>query len=423
MNLDVTILRLMKHRTKYDAGYSSIPQQALQPHTKVLLTDFGAYFREFSLPIIETDPFMLWFSGFRHPTLKPETVLLYRALIEEAQQDVSKGLEDGMMARLVSASTAVTLADVLARWHEGQDVNLLDELRANTEQLEQQLKAKVQCAQVLDPVEKLLEAEDNDTGLSWRLPCLNRHIKPLQPGDFIIVAARPDRGKTTFCASELTHMAAQVDGLYPGEGRSILWLNNEGPGNRIVLRAFQAALNATTQELAEFSKAGTIREKYAQALGGRGGTLRIFDVHGMSSHEIEGLFRKHRPAAVLFDMIDNVAFSGLNPNARTDQTLEGMYQWARLMGVKYGCPILATSQLSADADGLQFPTLTMLKDSKTGKQGAADVIITIGASNDPMLRNSRYMGTTKNKKVRTGAASSPNQEVTFDGDRARYTEQ
>ncbi|MFN7318844.1 MAG: helicase DnaB, partial [bacterium] len=125
-----------------------------------------------------------------------------------------------------------------------------------------------------------------------------------------------------------------------------------------------------------------------------------------------------------FDMVDNIRFGGeVNNNGqRTDQLLEAMYQWARVRGVKFDCPIMATSQISADGDGLQYPTLPMLKDSKTGKQGAADVIITLGAVNDPMLARSRYIGTTKNKLVRTGVPSSPQTEVIFNGDRGRYEE-
>jgi replicative DNA helicase len=132
----------------------------------------------------------------------------------------------------------------------------------------------------------------------------------------------------------------------------------------------------------------------------------------------------HPPALVVFDMIDNIKFGGEanNNGQRTDQLLEAMYQWARLQGVKYDCGVIANSQISADGDGIQYPTLPMLKDSKTGKQGAADVIITIGTVNDPMLANSRYIGTTKNKKVRTGVGASPMQEVIFDGARGRYKE-
>jgi replicative DNA helicase len=234
------------------------------------------------------------------------------------------------------------------------------------------------------------------------------------------LAARPDKGKTTEMASELTFMAPQVDVVYPGEERVILWFNNEGPGRRIVQRNYQAALNCTISELIQLSETGVIKEEYLKACGGRD-VIKVMDVHDFWSHEIEDIIRQYKPAIIVFDMVDNIKFGGglSNGGQRTDQILEAMYQWARLIGVKYDSVVLATSQVSADGDGLTFPTLSMLKDSKTGKQGAADFIITMGAVNDPQYEMSRWIGMTKNKLQREGAPKSCNQEVIFDPERAR----
>lgn len=433
MSLDITVLRLLKYRERHDRLRRSVPKAALQPLTAELLDDFGMFFREFpNAKRVEHGPFLTWYRGFRHPQMKDDSFGLYAAVITKSMEDVSDELEAGLMERLVAADTAARITTLLEQWNAGDEVDLYRELRSNVERFEQQIDRKVKNPQVLDPIEDLLKAEENDEGLHFRLPCLNRHLKPLRGGDFVIVAARPDKGKTTFCASELTYMAAQVDVLYPGEKRSILWFNNEGPGNRIVMRNFQAALNATTEELVALSnKPSTdpkwktqVREHYAAALGGRPGVLRIFDIHDMWNHEVEDIMKQYNPAVVLFDMVDNIKFGGeVNNNGqRTDQLLEAMYQWARLMGVKHDCAVLATSQLSADADGVSYPTLPQLKDSKTGKQGAADIIITLGALNDPVLENSRYIGTTKNKRVRTGKRGSPQQEVFFDSQRGRFKE-
>lgn len=435
MSLDITTLRLLKYRERYDKLRRSVPKGALQPLTAELLDDFGVFFREFaSAQRVEHGPFLTWYRGFRHPNMKDEEFGLYSAVIQKSMEDVSPELEAGLLERLVAADTAAQVTGLLERWNQGDEVNLYTELRKRVEHFEQQLDRKVKNPQVLDPIEDLLKAEENDTGLHWRLPCLNRHIKPLRAGDFVIIAARPDKGKTTFCSSELTHMAAQLDGVYPGENRSILWFNNEGPGNKIIMRNFQSALGATTEELVKLSNEPAsegsekyktqVREKYAAALGGRPGALRVFDIHDMWNHEVEDIMKSYKPGIVLFDMVDNIKFGGETNNngQRTDQLLEAMYQWARLMGVKHDCAVLATSQISADGDGVSYPTLPQLKDSKTGKQGAADVIITIGALNDPMLENSRYIGCTKNKKVRTGKKGSPTQEVFFDSQRGRYKE-
>jgi replicative DNA helicase len=437
MSLDLTTLRLLKYRDRYERLIRAVPKRALDTQTAILLDDFGAFFKEFpEAARIEPGPFMLWFKGFRHPKLKDEAAAVFDTILRQVSEDVDSSIEAGILERLVSADTAYRLAEMIQKYSDGGEVDLFTELRSTMEHYELQLDRKVKNPQILDPIEDLLKAEENDVGLHWRLPCLNRHMKPLVGGDFVVIAARPDKGKTSFCASELTYMAAQVDKVWPEEKRSILWFNNEGPGKRIIMRNFQAALGATVEEMVKLShqpcqnKANQeryrtrIREAYAEALGGRPGVLRVFDVHGMWNHEVEDLMRLHRPALVVFDMVDNIKFGGEanNNGQRTDQLLEAMYQWARLMGVKYDCAVLATSQISADGDGLQFPTLPMLKDSKTGKQGAADVILTIGTVNDPILLNSRYIGTTKNKKVRTGVPSSPQTEVLFDGDRSRYVE-
>ena len=60
----------------------------------------------------------------------------------------------------------------------------------------------------------------------------------------------------------------------------------------------------------------------------------------------------------------------------------------------------------------------MLKDSKTGKQGAADFIMTIGFQSQ--MKDTRYMGLTKNKLNREGGPKTLQLPLIFDGDRGRY---
>jgi replicative DNA helicase len=432
MSLDLTVLKLLKRRDRYDRLAGAIPPGALDSRTAIILADFGRFFRDFPDAVnVDKDTFPFWFKSI-HPGLKPEALAVFDQLFKDMQADVTPEIEAGLMPRLVSAAAAVKMTKLLERFAAGEEVDLHRETVAITEEYEKQVDKKVKNPQVLDPIEDLLKAEENNEGLPWPLNCLNRHIKPMVGGDFIVVAMRPDKGKTTFCAHLATHAAPYVDRLYPGRKRSILWLNNEGPGKRIVTRCFQAALDATVEDLVKLSNMPStdpkyktkIREEYARALGGRPGVLRIFDIHGFWNHEVEDLIRLYDPALIIFDMVDNIKFGGeaANNGQRTDQLLEAMYQWARFMAVKHDTAVIANSQISADGDGLQYPTLPMLKDSKTGKQGAADVILTGGAVNDPVLVNSRYWGTTKNKKQRTGLRGSPMAETLLDGDRARYRE-
>jgi replicative DNA helicase len=91
-----------------------------------------------------------------------------------------------------------------------------------------------------------LEVLKNETvqlpGLRWRLPSLNHMLGSLRRGDFGFLFARPETGKTTFLASEVTYFAEQTT-------RPILWFNNEEQGNKVMLRCYQAALGQTLEEV------------------------------------------------------------------------------------------------------------------------------------------------------------------------------
>ena len=230
---------------------------------------------------------------------------------------------------------------------------------------------------------------------------------------------------TSALTDNITFMAQQMDAVYgPDNGRSILWLNNEGPGSRILKRCVQSALGKTTSELVTLKEQGKLWSEYAAAMGGDIHRIKVYNIHGMKSWQVEEILRQVKPGLVVFDMIDNVNFDGavINGGQRTDQLLEGMYQWARELAVRFECPIIATSQISADGDGLAYPTLAMLKDSKTGKQGAADFIVTIGAKNEPGFEALRFIGLTKNKLEIEGKPKSPKAELLFDGPTGRYVE-
>lgn len=425
MSLDLTLLRLMKHRSKFDRLAGGLPEAGLEDTTQVLLADFRAYFIEFPDTVcINYDTFMLWFSTFRHSNFALERTAMFDAIMRRAQEDISPDVEAGLMERLISAEAAFKILGVVETWNGGGEFDLLLRLQDVVEDFERNMDRKVRSPFVEDSIEDMLQEDGDDTGLHWRLNCLNTSMRPLRGGDFGIIAGRPDKGKTTFLTSELSFMVPQIVQLY-GDVRPILWFNNEGPGKRIKQRYFQSLLGCTIPEMVEFLREGSLNRRLLEATGGIDPNLllRIVDVHGMRSHEIEQIIRQHPPAAVVLDMIDNIQFTGATHNGgqRTDQVLEEMYKWGRNLAVKHDAPFLATSQISADGDGITYPTLPMLKDSKTGKQGAADFIITIGALNDPAMDGFRFIGMTKNKLHRSGNRKDPRTEVLFDMERARYS--
>lgn len=421
-SIDLALLRILKYRDRYDRLYGMVPQYALDDKTKIILKDFGLYFEEFpEHSQIDTEYFPTWFFGFRHKKLDDEKQTLYRKLFHSIQVDADEHTQSGIVDRMLELGYATRCANLLSQYNDGEEVNLLRALEDLTETHKTQIQRKLRIPWINDPIEELLEADEHDHGLHWRLEALNTSMRALRPGDFGVVAARPDAGKTSFFASEVTHMVSQFPDVYSdGATRNALWFNNEGPGWKIVTRSYQAALNKTTKELIQMKNNGTIVPAYREACRGRIDAIRILDVHDYWSHDVVEIVEQSRPGLIIFDMIDNIKFGGMQGAPRTDQVLEQMYQWARILGVRYDCPVLATSQISNEGDGLQFPTLGMLKDSKTGKQGASDFQLMIGKTNDPCMQLSRFLSLPKNKLHKEGGDKDPRVEVYFDALRGRY---
>jgi replicative DNA helicase len=198
-------------------------------------------------------------------------------------------------------------------------------------------------------------------------------------------------------------------------------LNNEGPGQRIVSRLVQSALAIPPDKMKEMHQQGTLMDAYADAVGTLD-RIRVIDIHDFWNWQVQELIELHNPKVVIMDMIDNIKFAGMSlaGGARTDQILESMYSWARIQAVKFDFVLVSTSQISADGEGIPYPSMDMLKDSKTGKQGTLDLQLMIGKSDDPMLENSRFIGTPKNKLRLPGKPGYVRQEVFFSNDQARY---
>jgi len=413
-------LRLLKTRDAYEKLYPSVPEQGIDGPTRVILKDYGRYF-EANPEAVEIDPaaFGTYFA-LLHPKLKPEQVAAYQARFRQISQDPAPGVADGIRERLVAARTAGKLWALLEDF-EGGEADLTAGLRHINDEHEMFFVRRKVHPKVRDKIEDIIEADENDTGLHWRLSCLNESMRPLRGGDFGILAARVDSGKSSFLASELTHFAPQLAALYPNEARSIVVFNNEGPGHRLKHRCYNAALGKTTRDLIDLKRAGNLYPTYVAALGGRE-AIAIYDVHDYAMGELEDIVKDTRPAVVVIDMLDNVRADGAaaNGGTRTDQILEWLYQRARVWAVKYDCAVLATSQLNADADGVIYPSMAMLANSRTGKAGAADFVLMLGRSHDPQLANTRFISLPKNKKRRDGGPQDPRREVLFDGPRSLF---
>jgi replicative DNA helicase len=218
-------------------------------------------------------------------------------------------------------------------------------------------------------------------GLRWRLNWLNKSLGSLRKGDFGFIFARPETGKTTFLASEMTHMVTQTEG-------DILWFNNEEQGKKVAVRCYQALLGKTHKELFEDLEFNA--QQYHDLIGDR---IKIYDYEDSSTvKRIEQIIESTNPALIIFDQIDKIkGFKG----DRHDLELKALYQWARELA-KHAAPVIAVSQAGGSGEGKLWLTMDDVDSSKTAKQGEADWILGIGKEQDN-TSYMRFLNISKNK--------------------------
>lgn len=412
--VDLALLRCIKYREQWEKVHSYIPMAAVSKHTKVVVKSITKYFKQHQeAEQLDINSFRSLFFTSYNKNLSEADIEHYNNVLDRIEEDVPEDVKRTLINQLIELEFATLAGNLVHEYNLGEDIEIVDALNTLIEKTKLNLERveELEFASIEEAFEEKLTG-----GMIWALDCLNNSMRPLSIGDFIIVAARVDKGKTSFLAHNLTHMAKQTD-------KPIIWLNNEGVRSRILRRCMQSALNVTNSELDAMFANGTIKEKYTEAVG-EADKIQVYEILNWNTYKVrellETIYTKHGGiGAVVFDMLDNVTLGNGRSDARTDQILEQQYQWARSLAVEFECAIIATSQVSQDGAGLEYPSDKMLKDSKTGKQGACDAILMIGHVDDPTREDSRFLSLPKNKLKKEGSPSLY-QEVLFDRDRGRF---
>jgi KaiC/GvpD/RAD55 family RecA-like ATPase len=343
-------------------------------------------------------------------------------------KDYYLGVLEQVQKLEVSADTTVTLIRTILRnkrlgeislaAHDAKEgrmdiekiTDLLNQFRLAEEQPEQEESEEDIFA--TDDLSVLVESQLQKPGLRWRLKTLNEMLGSLRVGDFGFVFARPETGKTTFLASEVTFMAEQLS----VEDGPILWINNEEQSEKVMIRCIQASTEASLPEL--YSNLTVFDQAFKQKTRGK---LKIIkDVAVIHKSTVEKLCRRLQPSLIIFDQIDKIV--GFD-NDREDLKLGAIYQWARELAKQFA-PVIAICQADATGEGVKWLTMNNVANAKTSKQAEADWILGIGKLNDPGWENVRFLHLSKNKLL-GDSDTIPEQrhgrrEVLIDPLKARY---
>lgn len=306
----------------------------------------------------------------------------HRAIIETMQgEEVNPDLIGKLLQAYKQKSVLSQLALVSYDASEGRKG--IEEVNKLIKQLDsvEELVEEGSLSYVTDDLELLHQEAFAKPGLRWRLDTLNRSLGSLRKGDFGFVFARPETGKTTFLASEITYMAEQADS-------PVIWLNNEEQSNKVMLRCYQALLGLTNIEL--FRDIAGAKAEFQRRMQGK---LRIYDIVSANARDIEKLCESVNPSLIVFDQIDKI--KGFDSD-REDLRLGSIYQWGRELAKTYG-PVIGITQADGTGENQRWLTMNNVANAKTSKQAEADWIMGIGKIHDIGFDQVRFLHLSKNK--------------------------
>ncbi len=382
--IEITLLKALSKRHNFDNYKRLINPKSLAQQSLVLLKDYDVYF---SLNQNETeinfDKFCVFFFNTRHPTFDDKSVAEYRDILTR-------------VATVKSDDIKQVINGFRQQDFYGEIQGLIDQ-NVELEQVKSKIDEYMTDTGSISSQETFndmdlnisLDYTDRSNGLVWRCEALKRHFQGgLIVGDFGLVAGYVDSGKTSFVASELSHMAQQLSG-----DDYILWLSNEGDWKSILPRVYCAALNLTKQEVMAHKDEAI--KRYKQLMHGDLNRIIIKDIQGYSAKDIEALIKRRTPKLVVIDLLDHIdGFDKYSSKESSFEKYNKLYQWAREMATHYA-PILGVTQLNGDGEDQMYPSMSQLRGSRVDKQAAATFQLMIGSMVED--NNTRYLSMPKNK--------------------------
>lgn len=417
---DLIILQIMKDKSNFESYRHLIKDYLVDRDTRTMLQDYQAYFEEFKdHDKVDTNVFSSWYFQFRHPNMNQDKAELHQALISKIDKEVDEVTINKFKNKLYELDFATVITNMAKDYQDGKvDGNSFRlKVEEESDRLTEKLAMSSDVPWDCGDLNEVLDDLSYESGLKFRLKCMDRSIGSLHASKFVIVGAYVDSGKSTYLADLASYFAKQAveikDQWY--SGRYIMWFNNEGSSKEIRMYCMQSAIYGSRDRIYQDRENAQI--KYEKETGD---LIKVIPCQGWHIRDIEREIKKYKPCVVIYDMLDNV--QGFEGGETSDIRYRKLYDYARQMADIHNHVAIATSQCTGEANGVEQIEMQMLTGSRVAKQSTADLMIMIGRSLERGKENHRYMYCPKNKLTPQdpNVDRKVNTEVRFDGMRKRY---
>lgn len=389
--MEVELLKFLGTKENYDKYKLYIKEQHLTKEAKAIFGALPIYYEEQEEEVSNWEEFVSWFAH-AHPSIAPDLLAIVSTLCSRIEG--ATATDNAIIFKLMQMNWGMQLLEVATQLAEGVEgytmenaADILEGFRSESEVYSTDPDAGI--THIYDTKE-LLEATLRSTTYTWSLSELNATLGPIARGDFIIVGARPDGGKTSFLASQTAHWLKQLK-----EDECLIWFNNEEPMEKVKKRQVSSIIGWTNTEID--ADLVTAYNKVIAAIGKEERLITI-DKKNMSVHDIDRLCRRYNPKIIIIDQLFKLL--GFEKESSSDiARYAKVASFLRTLSNRTG-PLIGTSWLDPDADGVKYPDMKTMYGSKTAVQGEADAILLIGRDNGPATADVRYLSAPKNKLPR-----------------------
>ena len=236
--------------------------------------------------------------------------------------------------------------------------------------------------QTFKTIELLYERQEEITGISTGFADLDRLTSGFQPGDLVILAARPSMGKTACCLNIATHVGCRAK--FNGKRIGVGIFSLEMPKEQLVMRMLSSEARVDSQRI----RTGRLIEsdwgKLAHAAGGLAdANIHIDDSPGLSVLELRAKSRRlagrfsESDAPLGLIVVDYLQL--MKGNERIDsreQQVSEISRSLKALAKELGIPVLALSQLNRSLEKRpdKRPQLADLRESGSLEQDADTIL-------------------------------------------------
>lgn len=388
--IEMNLIKLLETLEAFNKYSDILEKFFISEESSTLFHDIKRYYDESGQNVtkIDWETFGSWFR-LNHPMFRPEKHQTYATLVHKLRDMEPISEIDPTIQKLKNQYYSHKIADLGLKGTEGFE-KALDEIVDVITEYQATREPEEFNPIVTSDINELVAYAETKGGLKWRLNELNLSYGPIKQADFVLVGARPEVGKTTWLASEVTYMAPQMQ-----PQKRAVWFNNEEAGKKVKLRIIQAALGVTTESI--LRDPVTALENYERIMGSAN-RIMVYDKSNLSVRDIEKFLKEHNIGLIVVDQLRKVLGTGIDENNEV-QMLGKLFQKARQWAKDYA-PVITVHQASADAEGTLFPNGSQLHGVKTEPQGELDLQIMMGRSHDPsMPGNLRGLHVVKSKST------------------------